>query len=184
VTRLAATLLVSTAACLVCLWACTSSNLVGTPDGGDDAAGKDGGFDSDSGEGTTDVRSNNGECKAAGGQCLIGNVICAVPGLQSCGPITPAGQYCCLSNTADCGQPAAVAYACPATLDGGASCKGSAPVPIGAPNAQALESARDDDASYREGCKATFPACNNGRVPYCTCVSQLLEPSGTWSCVF
>jgi len=48
---------------------------------------------------------DSGGCLAAGGECVIGNVICAAPGPQSCGGVAPAGLCCCLSNVADCGQP-------------------------------------------------------------------------------
>jgi hypothetical protein len=118
--------------------------------------------------------SDSEDCTPAGGQCVIGDVICAVPGPQSCGPITPAGLYCCLSQVADCGQPDAVTYVCPS--DGGLACKGTAPIPLGTPNYQALEAAGDPDASFPEGCTATFPACNGGRVPQCTCEAT------SWSC--
>lgn len=125
---------------------------------------------------------NGGDCHAAGGQCVIGNVICAVPGPQSCGPITPAGLFCCLSQTADCGQPAALTYACPAASDAGASCKGTPPPPIGAPNFAALEDAGDPDASIAVGCVATFPVCGSGMPFECTCSAQ--GDSGIWSCVY
>ncbi len=130
-----------------------------------------------------DAGSSSGECSEAGGQCLIGDVICAVSGPQSCGGVTPAGLYCCLSNVADCGQPDATTYTCPAEAGAGASCK-SAPVPIGAPNEQALQQAADDDdASYPAGCRVTFPACNNGLVPYCTCSGSGPGSSG-WNCFY
>jgi len=140
-----------------------------------------------SGDGSSpapDGSSSSNECTAAGGQCVIGDVICAVPGSQSCpngGGATPAGIFCCLSDVADCGQPNVTTYECPASSDGGAACKGSAPVPFGAPNYEALVEAGDDDASYAVGCKVTFPACSSGQVPYCTCIVQA-EP--TWSCVY
>jgi hypothetical protein len=131
---------------------------------------------------------DGGGCLAAGGECLIGNVICAEPGPQSCGGVTPAGLYCCLSNVADCGQPHTTTYACPAESDGGAQSEGgasctSAPVPLGAPNYQALMEAVDEDASYSVGCKVTFPACNNGHVPYCTCGGSSPGFNG-WTCFY
>jgi hypothetical protein len=127
--------------------------------------------------------SNSGECSEAGGQCLIGSTICAVPGPQSCGGITPAGLYCCLTNVADCGQPDATTYACPAPADGGPSCQGGAQPPVGIPNFEALQQATDEDASYPAGCKATFPGCNNGKVPYCTCSGSGPGNSG-WTCFY
>jgi hypothetical protein len=129
-----------------------------------------------------DAGSNGGECSEAGGQCLIGDVICAVPGPQTCGAPSPAGLFCCLSNVADCGQPDATTYACPDQPAAGSSCQ-SAPIPIGAPNYQALTEAEDKDASYPAGCKVTFAACNGGKVPYCTCSGSAPGFSG-WSCFF
>ena len=41
--------------------------------------------------------SDNQTCQSIGGQCVIGNVQCSRPGNASCGGITPAGLYCCLS---------------------------------------------------------------------------------------
>jgi hypothetical protein len=122
-----------------------------------------------------------GECTEAGGQCLIGSTICAVPGPQSCGGITPAGLYCCLSNAAECGQPDATTYVCPEPADGGPSCQGGAQPPSGIPNFEALQQATDQDASYPAGCKVTFPGCNNGDVPYCTCSGSGPGSSG-WTC--
>jgi hypothetical protein len=122
-----------------------------------------------------------GECTEAGGQCLIGSAICAVPGPQSCGGITPAGLYCCVSNVADCGQPDATTYVCPKPADGGPSCQGGAQPPTGIPNFEALLQATDQDASYPAGCKVTFPGCNNGQVPYCTCSGSGPGSSG-WTC--
>ena len=122
-----------------------------------------------------------GECTETGGQCLIGSAICAVPGPQSCGGITPAGLYCCLSNAAECGQPDATTYVCPEPADGGPSCQGGAQPPSGIPNFEALLQATDQDASYPAGCKVTFPGCNNGHVPYCTCSGSGPGSSG-WTC--
>ena len=106
-----------------------------------------------------------------------------MPGPQNCGQ-GPGGLFCCLSNVADCGQPDTVTYSCSQPSDGGPSCKGSAPVPFGVPNFQAMqtaEEASDNDASYALGCKATFPACNYGQPIYCTCS---LNPTPTWSCFY
>ncbi len=127
--------------------------------------------------------SSSDECSEAAGQCLIGDVICAVPGPQSCGGSTPAGLYCCLSNVADCGQPDATTYACPAPVNGGPSCQGGAQPPVGIPNFEALQQATDGDASYPAGCKVTFPGCNNGKVPYCTCSGSGPGNSG-WTCFY
>jgi hypothetical protein len=136
-------------------WACEPSCNT-PPDAGPDAAG----------------------CIAAGGECLNPNVICAVPGSLSCGPVFPGAPYCCMSNAADCGQPSATTYTCPpAQPEGGMTCT-SAPVPLGAPNYQAMMQATDNDASYPVGCRVTFPACNNGHVPYCTCSPV----TATWDC--
>jgi hypothetical protein len=118
---------------------------------------------------TPDAGPDGSGCIAAGGECLNSNVICAVPGPQSCGAVGPFAPYCCLSNVGECGQPSATTYACPpAPPEGGLTCP-SAPVPLGAPNYEALVQATDTDASYPVGCRVTFPACNNGHVPYCTC---------------
>jgi hypothetical protein len=143
----------------------------------------DAGFDAES-DSTFEPDSGSGsnECSSAGGQCVIGDVICAVPGPQSCGGVTPAGLYCCLSNVADCGQPDATTFECPGP-DGGASCQGGPPVPFGAPNYEALQQAADEDASYPAGCRVTFPACNNGHVAYCTCSGSGSGFSG-WSCFY
>jgi hypothetical protein len=48
---------------------------------------------------------------------------------------------------------------------------------------QALTEAEDNDASYPAGCKVTVPACNGGKVPYCTCSGSAPGFSG-WSCFF
>lgn len=126
-----------------------------------------------------DAGPDSAGCLASGGECLFSNVICAVPGPQTCGVNQP-GSYCCLSNVADCGQPNAATYACPAAQpEGGLTCP-SAPVPLGAPNYQAMVQAEDDDASYPLGCRVTFPACNNGHVPYCTC--SMGDGVAIWSC--
>jgi hypothetical protein len=129
------------------------------------------------------------DCTNAGGQCMLGPTICAVPGTQSCtqsgGPITPGGAYCCLSQVADCGQPDGIAYeACPPPSDAGAACKGTPPVPAGAPDFQSLEEARDDDASFPIGCTVTFPVCFNGHPNQCTCSAGAKLLTGYWSCVF
>ena len=58
-----------------------------------------------------------------------------------------------------------------------------APVPLGAPNYEALMEAVDEDASYSVGCKVTFPACNNGHVPYCTCGGSSPAFNG-WTCFY
>jgi hypothetical protein len=126
-----------------------------------------------------DAGADAGGCIAAGGECLNSNVICAVPGSLSCGAVYPGAPYCCLSNVADCGQPSATIYACPPAQPDGGTCT-SAPVPLGAPNYKALVQATDVDASYPVGCRVTFPACNNGHVPYCTC--QLYSGVPGWSC--
>ncbi|MGH7296722.1 MAG: hypothetical protein ACRELB_17415 [Polyangiaceae bacterium] len=125
--------------------------------------------------------AGGGDCASAGGECVVGDVICAVPGPQSCGPPSPGGVYCCLSRVADCGQPAEITTVCPAAPDGGAVCRGSAPVPLGAPGYEALQEAGDVDASFAVGCTVTFPVCNAGRPPSCTCSTQ---GSATWSCVY
>jgi hypothetical protein len=140
-------------------WTC-SPNCFTPPDAGPDAAG----------------------CIASGGECLFSNVICAVPGPQSCGG-NQSGSYCCVSNVADCGQPSAITYACPAAQpDAGPGCT-NVPVPLGAPNYVSLDQqTTDDDASYSLGCRATFPACNNGHVPYCTCEIQGQSGFSAWSC--
>jgi hypothetical protein len=76
---------------------CSTSNPsnpgAGSPDAGEDSTGTDNGFDS-------------GACTAAGGQCVVGSVSCAVPGPQSCGPAGPGGTFCCLSQSVDDGGPA------------------------------------------------------------------------------
>lgn len=132
--------------------------------GGDDAGGGGGGGGS----------SGGSDCTAAGGQCLVGAAVCAVQGSQSCGAPVAAGQICCLVQIADCGQPSEVSYACGAIDDGGAGCQASA---LGL----SAEQAGDEDASYPVGCVATLPACNNGHVPDCTCVSRVVPG---WSCAY
>jgi hypothetical protein len=121
-------------------------------------------------------------CAAAGGQCVIGNFICAVVGPEGTCGSGPSGAYCCLSEMADCGQPDATSYVCP-TTDAGLACRVSAlTAPSGAPNSQALATALGkSDASYSLGCIATFPACNKGRPPSCTCSLQQVP---TWSCAY
>jgi hypothetical protein len=126
-----------------------------------------------------DAGPDSAGCIASGGECLFSNVICAVPGPQSCGVNQP-GSYCCFSNVADCGQPGATTYACPpAQPEGGPTCT-APPVPLGAPNYEAMVEAEDNDASYPSGCRVTFPACNNGHVPYCTCAAG--SGFAAWSC--
>jgi hypothetical protein len=130
------------------------------------------------GDGNVADAASSNECTAAGGRCLGVIEVCAVLGTQSCDPGSAAlGVHCCLSETADCGQPGTTTYACPAFSDGGAVCKGSAPVPFGAPGYDAPVEAGDPDAVYPVGCTATFPACNIGQAPTCTCVGP------TWSCL-
>jgi hypothetical protein len=125
-----------------------------------------------------DAGPDSAGCIAGGGECLFSNVICAVPGPLSCGGANQ-GSYCCMSNVADCGQPSATTYACPVVqAEGGATCT-SVSVPLGAPNYQAMAQAIDEDASYPVGCRVTFPACNNGHVPYCTCTYDGMP---IWSC--
>jgi len=159
--------------CLGGAWSCGPTCAIVVEDA---SAASDGGV--------SDAGSYGADCIAAGGQCVLGNYICAVPGPpETCGS-GPGGAYCCLSETADCGQPQATTYVCPSSLDGGGACKGGAPVPSGAPGYEALVEAGDDDASYPVGCRATFPACNGGQVPYCACTSQVLESSATWSCFY
>jgi hypothetical protein len=127
-----------------------------------------------------DAGPDAGGCIAAGGECLNSNVICAVLGSLSCGAVYPGAPYCCMSNVGNCGQPSATTYACPpAAPDGGLTCT-SAPVPLGAPNYEALVQATDVDASYPVGCRVTFPACNKGHVPYCTCKLDGMVPA--WTC--
>lgn len=123
----------------------------------------------------TSSSSAANDCAAAGGVCVLGNVICAVPGPQSCGATGPAGLYCCLNDIADCGQPDAATFSCPASGGDGA-CIGPPPVPLGTPNYGNVEEAGDPDASYPSGCTVTFPACNNGNVPTCTCTGP------GWTC--
>lgn len=113
-----------------------------------------------------DAGPDAGACIPAGGECLFSNAICAVPGPLSCG--VNSGSYCCLSSVANCGQPDTTAYACPVPSEGGLTCS-SVPIPLGSPNYRALVQATDSDASYPVGCRVTFPVCNNGHVPYCTC---------------
>ncbi len=138
-------------------WTC-SPTCITPPDAGPDSAG----------------------CIAAGGECLFSNVICAVPGPQSCSGLNQTGLYCCLSNVADCGQPSATTYACPPVQpEGGGSTCTSASVPLGSPNYEAMVQATDNDASYPVGCRVTFPACNNGQIPFCTCV---MDGVPMWSC--
>ena len=84
------------------------------------------------------------------------------------------------SETADCGQPSVITYICPSPSDAGGVCKGTPPVPSGAPNYTALSAAADKDASFASGCMATF--CS-GSTPYeCTC-GALGNPGG-WDCVY
>jgi hypothetical protein len=106
---------------------------------------------------------------------VIGDVICAVPGYLSCpGGISPAGIFCCLSQVADCGQPAVTTYS--AGCDAGhPACHGTAPDPIGAP-ADAGLAAAEPDASFPTGCTATFPVCGSSGPYACTCTSD------GWSC--
>ena len=107
-------------------------------------------------------------CSAAGGECILGNVICAVPGTQSCpGSGTPGGVFCCLSRVADCGQPAETLYS---SCDGGTSaCSGTPESPPGS-------SISNLDASFPTGCTVTFPICNDGTPVECKC------QGGSWTC--
>jgi hypothetical protein len=138
------------------------------------------------GLGACDGNSNGADCWEAGGQCHFAPSlpICAVPGQQSC-PQGPA--FCCLHETADCGQPAAVIVAC----DGGA------PVCVGTPQLSLnrppnLPGQTND--TYGAGCVASMPLCNDGVPLVCTCFASgspglggswsiSASASGAWRCV-
>ncbi|MGO8994198.1 MAG: hypothetical protein ACLQVI_12785 [Polyangiaceae bacterium] len=128
------------------------------------------------GSGSSSSGGDGATCQAAGGQCLIGDEICAVPGTQTCpGSGGPAGVFCCLSQAENCGQPAVTSYS--STCDAGSisapSCTGAPPppLPFGPGNL-------DPDASFPSGCMVTFPYCNAGSLTQCTC------KGGTWNCYF
>jgi hypothetical protein len=122
-------------------------------------------------------------CISAGGQCLLGPAVCAIRGPQDCNPDrNPGGAFCCLSQTADCGQPLEITYVCPSPSDAGGTCKGAPPAPPGAPNYASLADAADVDASFASGCMATFPVCTSGKAYECTCGA--FGNQGSWSCVY
>ena len=132
----------------------------------------------DAGSGTGASPSGDGgpSCEAVGGQCLIGDEICAVPGSQYCaGSESPAGIYCCLSQVSDCGQPAATSYSAP--CDAGAtstsSCSGPPPTPPPFTPGDA-----GTGGTFPSGCTVTFPYCNAGTPIACTCTGA------NWSCVY
>jgi hypothetical protein len=141
---------------------------------------------------TSACNSSSDDCSAAGGHCVLGNAICAVHGSQTCGSgaPNPGGGYCCLADTADCGQPNVTTYACPA-LDGGAAsevsirlshqCKAGPPVYTSIYNFEA-EDDGGRDASYPLYCTATLPVCSNGQPVSCTCSGG--GEAGAWACVY
>ena len=105
-------------------------------------------------------------CESAGGRCLVGPAICAVQGTQLCpGADTPAGPFCCLAQTADCGQPAETEWT---------SCDGGTPACNGTPSL--LGGPAGADGSFPVGCTAVLPVCNAGDVVRCTC------QGASWSC--
>jgi hypothetical protein len=142
---------------------------------------------------TSGCNSNSDECSAAGGHCVLGLTICAVHGSQTCGSglPNPDGTYCCLADTADCGQPSATTYACPALDSGVASevqirvshlCKGGPPSMVFPGNPDDTYDAGSNDASYPLYCTATLPVCSNGQAVSCTCSVQ--GEAGVWDCFF
>jgi|HubBroStandDraft_4_1064222.scaffolds.fasta_scaffold616004_2 hypothetical protein len=132
------------------------------------------------------------DCSAAGGHCVLGDVVCAVHGSQACGSggPNPGGGYCCLADTADCGQPSAITYACP-PLEGGAPsevsiilshrCQGRSPAFTSIYDFEA-EEAGSSDASYPLNCRATLPVCSNGQPVSCMCSGE--GEAGAWACVY
>jgi hypothetical protein len=137
-------------------------------------AGGGGSSSSSSGGGTT---GSGTSCEAAGGQCLIGDEICATPGSQTCaGADGPAGVFCCLSQAEDCGQPAttSLSSSCDPGSVAAPSCAGMPPTPP--PFGTGVE--EDPDASFPSGCTVTFPYCNSGSVIQCTCKGD------TWNCYY
>lgn len=136
---------------------------------------------------------DSNDCAAAGGHCVLG-AVCAIHGSQTCGSGGPPNpgfhEYCCLADTADCGQPSAITYACP-PLEGGAagevSIRLSHQCKAGPPKYTSIYDfeADDDggsDASYPLYCTATLPVCSNGQPVSCTC--GVGDRSGSWSCNF
>lgn len=142
--------------------------------------------------GYTSACNSRNDCAGAGGHCVLGNAICAVHGSQSCGAgaPNPGGGYCCLADTADCGQPSTITYACP-PLDGGAAaemsirlshqCKAGPPVYTSVYNFEA-EDDGGSDASYPLYCTATLPICSNGQPVSCTCSGG--GEAGVWTCAY
>jgi hypothetical protein len=118
------------------------------------------------------------DCVEAGGQCLIGDVICTgVSGapLTCPGGDTPGGVYCCLPGTVDCGQPATTTVVCPSSAASDASCEGFPTVLVSEAYTPPFNSGQD--ASFATGCVATFPFCANGTLYQCTCTGP-----GYWNC--
>jgi hypothetical protein len=142
---------------------------------------------------TPACNSGGDDCSAAGGHCVLGDAICAVHGSQACGSgaPNPGGGYCCLADTANCGQPSATTYACP-SLEGGVAsevsirlshpCAGGPPVSPLVSSGDSLEDAGGNAASYPLYCTATLPVCSNGQPVSCTC--GLAGDAGAWACAY
>jgi len=92
---------------------------------------------------------------------------------------TPAGQYCCLPGSVDCGQPDAATMTCPDAAMPYTrynACEGLPPV--GVPFAEPL--GLEQDAAFPLGCTLTFPFCSHRSLYGCICSSSSLSPF--WNC--
>ena len=102
---------------------------------------------------------------------MLSGGTCARPGSQSCGAgtsDTPDTPYCCLEQTADCGQPAS--FTTGAGCDGGSqgACEGTPQVESYA--------GRSVSGTFADGCSVDLPICTNEHPYQCTC------RAGVWSC--
>jgi len=120
------------------------------------------------GVGEADGSTTTSACAAAGGQCVLSDSVCAVPGPQAC-PSAAFAQFCCLQQQGSCGQPSVTTFS--SECDAGPpSCQGTPARPEleGIP-ADAALGPEDPDASFGKGCTITYPVCGNMGVYTCTC---------------
>jgi hypothetical protein len=133
-----------------------------------------------------------GDCVAAGGQCLLGDLICTsvlgpMMGAQMVCPgrDTPGAQYCCLPGNVDCGQPDAATIACPdaATIYPPETLCTGFPTVVPVPEGFAAPLGFDQDAAFPVGCTVTLPFCSAGSLYQCTCDLQASRSGqGVWDC--
>lgn len=131
---------------------------------------------SDSGQ--IDNGGGSVDCVDAGGTCFVGDVLfCtgAVNPTMTCpGPGEPA--RCCLP-TNDCGQPDAATFVCSLYGDGPATTACLSIPLVGQYGQFGALVGFYPDAGIIDGCRITYPVCDNGSPYECTCGLD-----GGWSC--